>query len=157
MFVVIKYLANGQFDKVKARFVTDGRDQDPEMFPNKASPTVAIHSVFMVLGLAPTKPWRIVVKIDIKGAFIQMPMTGEDVYMKIDPKITKYVVGLFPQLAEMVEDDGCLYTQMLKAMYGCIQASALWYALIRKLLEDFGYVVSETDERKNFHIAAVCR
>ncbi len=45
MFVVIKYLANGQFDKVKARFVADGRDQDPEMFPNKASPTVAIHSV----------------------------------------------------------------------------------------------------------------
>ena len=86
MFVVIKYLANGQFDKVKARFVADGRDQDPEMFPNKASPTVA--SVFMVLGLAPTKPWRIVVKIDIKGAFVQTPMTGEDVYMKIDPKIT---------------------------------------------------------------------
>ena len=55
------------------------------------------------------------------------------------------MIGLFPQLAGMVEDDGCLYTQMLKAMYGCIQAIALWYALIRKLLEDFGYVVSKTD------------
>jgi hypothetical protein len=45
----------------------------------------------------------------------------------------------------MVEDDGCLYTKLLKAMYGCVQASALWYALIRKLLEDFGYAVSKTD------------
>jgi predicted SpoU family rRNA methylase len=34
---------------------------------------------------------------------------------------------------------------MLKAMYGCIQASALWYALIKKFLEDQGYQVSETD------------
>ena len=133
------------FDKMKARLVADGRDQDADMYPNKASPTVAIHSVFTVLGIAPTKPWRIVVKIDIKGAFIQTPMSGEDVYMKIDPKITKYVIKLFPKLAGMVEDDGCLYTKLLKAMYGCVQASALWYALIRKLLEDFGYAVSKTD------------
>jgi hypothetical protein len=34
---------------------------------------------------------------------------------------------------------------MLKAMYGCVQASALWYALIRYELEKLGYRVSETD------------
>ena len=51
MFVVEKYLACGKFDKVKARLVADGRDQDPEMFPNKSSPTVSIQSVLVFIGI----------------------------------------------------------------------------------------------------------
>jgi hypothetical protein len=145
MFVVEKYLACGEFDKMKARLVADGRDQDPVMYPDKSSPTVAVHSVFTALGLASGKPWRIVVKIDIKGAFVQTPMKGEPVFMKIDPRISRYVIRLFPELEEMLEGDGCLYTQLLKAMYGCIQASALWYALIKSFLVELGYECSETD------------
>jgi hypothetical protein len=76
MFVVEKYLASGEFDKTKARVVADGRDQDADMYPNKSSPTVAIHSVFTILGMAGSKPWQIVVKIDIKGAFLQTLMSG---------------------------------------------------------------------------------
>jgi len=51
MFLINKYLADGGFDKVKARLVADRRDQDPEMFPNKSSPTVAIQSVFTFSGV----------------------------------------------------------------------------------------------------------
>jgi hypothetical protein len=145
MFLVRKYLANGAFDKVKARLVADGRDQDPQLYPNKSSPTVAIHSVFTVLGLAATKSWRIVVKIDVKGAFVQTPMSGEPTYVRLDPKITKYAVSLYPEYAKWVEPDGCLYTILLKALYGCVQASALWYQLIRRFLEELLYVVSPTD------------
>jgi len=39
MFLVEKYLANGEYDKTKGRMVADGRDQDPAMFLNKSSPT----------------------------------------------------------------------------------------------------------------------
>jgi hypothetical protein len=74
MFVVNKYAANGGFEKVKARLVANGRDQDPAMYPNKSSLTVALHSVFTVLGMAAEKRWWIVVKVDIKGAFVQTPM-----------------------------------------------------------------------------------
>jgi hypothetical protein len=131
MFLVRKYLADGVFDKVKARLVADGRDQDPAMYPNQSSPTVAIHSVFAMLGMASTKPWPVIVKIDVKGAFVQTPMTGEPSYVKIDPKVTRAAVELYPKLAEYVEGNGCLYTLLLKALYGCVQASALWYALIK--------------------------
>jgi hypothetical protein len=116
------------------------------MYPNKASPTVAIHSVFTALGLMVSKEWPIVAKIDVKGAFVQTPMEGEPVYMKVDPKITRYVIKLFPDLAELVEGDGCLYTIMLKAMYGCIQASSLWYRFLKKFLEGLGYRICETDK-----------
>jgi hypothetical protein len=145
MFVVEKYLANGEFDKMKARLVADDRDQDAAMYPDKSSPTVAIHSVFTALGLASGKPWRIVIKIDIKGAFVQTPMRGEPVYMRVDPKISRYVIEMFPRLKEMLESDGCLYTLLLKAMYGCVQASALWYALIWGFVEELGYECSPTN------------
>jgi hypothetical protein len=76
---------------------------------------------------------------------VQTPMKGEPVYMKIDPKISWYVVNMFPELGDMLEEDGCLYTLLLKAMYGCIQASALWYELIKLFLVELGYECSETD------------
>ena len=38
-----------------------------------------------------------------------------------------------------------LSTLLLKAMYGCVQASKLWYNLLVKILGSRGYVVSETD------------
>jgi hypothetical protein len=146
MFVVEKYLATGEYEMTKARLVADSRDQDADMYPNKSSPTVALHSVFTVLGMASSKPWWIVVKIDIRSAFVQTPMSGEPVYVKLDPKITKYAVEFCLELKEYVEADGCLYVLLQKALYGCIQASALWYALTRSVLEDFGYDVSKTDQ-----------
>jgi hypothetical protein len=146
MFLVNKYDANGEFEKVKARLVADGRDQDPALYPNKSSPTVVIHSVFTVLGMAGEKRSRVVAKIDIKGAFLQTPMSGPPIYMKIYPKITKYAKELYPELDVFQWQDQCIYTVMLKAMYGCVQASALWYALIRSKIEKMGYVISETDK-----------
>jgi hypothetical protein len=34
---------------------------------------------------------------------------------------------------------------MLKAMYGCVQASLLWYKLLIQVLEGIGFEVSEVD------------
>jgi hypothetical protein len=52
---------------------------------------------------------------------------------------------MYPELDEFQWKDDSLYTIMLKAMYGCVQASALWYALIRYEIKKMGYQVSETD------------
>jgi len=56
MFIVEKRLADSSFDKMKAKLVADGRDQDVELHPDKSLPTVAVHSVYMALGLASGKP-----------------------------------------------------------------------------------------------------
>jgi hypothetical protein len=146
MFLVNKYLADGGFDKVKARLIADGRDQNPEMFPNKSSPTVAIQSVFTVLGLACQKHWQIVTKIDIKGAFVQTPMRGPPIYIKLDPNIIQFAKEMYPEFNEFIWKDACIYTVLLKAMYGFVQASALWYALIRSVIEEMGYTGGETDK-----------
>jgi hypothetical protein len=59
--------------------------------------------------------------------------------------VSKYAVELFPNLKKMLEADGRLYTVLLKAMNGCVQASALWYAMIKAELEKLGYSVGPTD------------
>jgi hypothetical protein len=95
--------------------------------------------------MACEKLWRVVVKIDIKGAFVQTPMKGPPIFMKLNGKVLKYAKELYPELEEYQWKDDCLYTVMLQAMYGCVQASALWYALIRYEIEKMNYLVSETD------------
>jgi hypothetical protein len=130
-----------------------------QLFTKLKALRLTIHSVLNVLGLAPTKPWRIIIKIDVKGVFVQMPMTGEPMYVKIDPKVTRFAVEMYLKLARYVESGACLYTLLLKALYGCVQASALWYALIKTELVEMGYEVGLTDlcvfiKQVGKHIAA---
>jgi hypothetical protein len=53
-------------------------------------------------------------------------MMGKPTFVKLDPKITKYAISLHPEFGAMVEDDGYLYTELLKALYGCVQAIVVW-------------------------------
>ncbi len=76
---------------------------------------------------------------------MQTPMSGEPTFMRLDKKVTRYVREMYPDLKDYIEQDGCLYVELLKAVYGCVQASALWYSLIRSTLESMEYQVSETD------------
>ena len=52
MFVFDKHLVDGIFDKCKGHVVLHGNEQDPEMYPDRSSPTVAIHSIFACLTVA---------------------------------------------------------------------------------------------------------
>lgn len=42
IFLVKKFLANGEFDKIKAGLVENGAQQKRELYPNKSSPTSGI-------------------------------------------------------------------------------------------------------------------
>ncbi len=128
MFLVNKYIPNGGFKKVKARLAADGWDQDAAMYPNKSSPTVALHSVFTVLGMAAEKSSRVVAKVDIKRAFVQTPMSGPPIFMRLDPNVVRYAKEMYPEFEEFQWKDASIFTVMLKAMYRCVKASALWYA-----------------------------
>ena len=72
-------------------------------------------------------------------------MEGPDVYMRIRRKVVAYLLVMYPEFAKYVQADGSIVTLLLKAMYGCVQASKLWYKLLIRVLTGVGYVVSETD------------
>ena len=145
MIVVEKFLASGEHDKWKGRLVADGRSQDRDLYPDKASPTLAIHSLFTVLAFYAGLIGYLMSKVDIKGAFVQTPMTGPPVYLRLNKKIASQVVQIYPEYKDFLQPDGSMLTQMLKAMYGCVQASSLWFALLTKVLLAHGYIASPTD------------
>jgi hypothetical protein len=120
--------------------VSHGNEQDSTLYPNKSSPTAAIHSLFTVLALYAGKTKYQMGKVDIKGAFVQTPM------MKLSKNVVKYVMEVFPEYQKYVTAEGVLYTRMLKAMYGCVQASRLWFEYLTKVLRAVGYKSASMDE-----------
>jgi hypothetical protein len=72
-------------------------------------------------------------------------MEGDPIYLHISSDIAKYIIEEFPFYKEFVTHDGTMYVKMLKAMYGCVQASLLWYKLLVKVLSGIGFSVSEVD------------
>jgi hypothetical protein len=146
IFLVEKFLADGQFDKIKARLVANGAQQKRELYPDKSSPTASIHSIFTCLALAAYIGNYKVAKVDVKGAYIQTEITGSPIYMKLDKRLTSMALEILPSLQKYVTAEGTLYTKLLKALYGCIQSGQLWYTKIRKVLRREGYIETPTDQ-----------
>ncbi len=85
LFTVEKLLANGDFDKMKSRFIANGNEQDQDVYPGCSSPTVAVHSIMTALAVAACNPCIKAAKIDVKGAFIQTKMVCPPVFIKCRP------------------------------------------------------------------------
>ena len=109
IFTVDKFLADGEFNKCKARIVLHGNEQDPNLYVDKSSPTVTIHSIFVCLAVAALHGITEVAKIDVKGAFIITPMEGPPVYMRCNPDLTQLIVEIYPELKQYVTKRGYLY------------------------------------------------
>jgi hypothetical protein len=50
--------------------------------------------------MACEKRWQVVIKIDIKGAFVQTPMAGPPIFMRLNGKVMKYAKELYQELEE---------------------------------------------------------
>jgi hypothetical protein len=73
-------------------------------------------------------------KVDVKGAFIQTEMSGPPVYNKLHRTLTEKVVKILLDLKKYVGEDCLLYYKLLKALYGFVQASKLWFEKLTKFL-----------------------
>lgn len=96
MFSVEKTLETGEHDKFKSRLVFDGSEQEAELFPDRSSPTAALHSLMACLAIAAKNGMKSIGKIDVKGAFIQTEMEGPDVYIQCDKNLTRLIVDVLP-------------------------------------------------------------
>jgi hypothetical protein len=66
-------------------------------------------------------------------------MTKESVYISIKTQVKNQVVHLFPKYRRFVDERGVMYSEMKKAVYGCIQARSMWFKLLINVLREFGY------------------
>ena len=146
MFLKDKYSASGVFDKFKARLVAGGEEKDKGLYENLSSPTAATSSVLTVAAIAASEG-RNVITIDIGGAFLNADIapTGIQVHMRLDRVMTQMLMQIDPTYQQYVEADGSMVVQLDKALYGCVEAAALWYADLRSKLEYDGFVANPYD------------
>ena len=66
-------------------------------------------------------------------------------YIRCDRNLTKLIIEVLPGIKWYVTKEGTLYCHLLKALYGCVQASKLWYDKLTKFLRTLGYEHLPTD------------
>jgi hypothetical protein len=139
MFTIEKFLANGEHDKFKARIVAHGNEQDTLLYPDQLSPTASMQASMACLAIAAYNRNFRLAKIDIKGAFIQTDMKGRPVFIRCNKKLTQLIVDIIPGIQRYICKDGTVYCRLLKALYGCVQVSKLWYEKLSSFLKLLGY------------------
>ncbi len=125
--------------------MSHGNEQDALLYPDRSSPTVNVHAIMTCLAIAACNRLYTLGKIDVKGVFIQTEMSGTPVYVKCTVKVREVILDMYPHLQEFVGSDKILYCQLKKALYGCVQASKLWYEKLHKFLQAQGYVRCDVD------------
>jgi hypothetical protein len=141
MFLKEKYLADtGELDKLKARLVGGGNYQSREDYGDIASPTVGLSHVFVVATLAAFER-RHVATLDIKGAYLNAHMPKEPekaLYMWLTRSASAIVIRDHPQFAPFIAPDGRIPVKLLRALYGTLEASKLWFDHITATLTQYG-------------------
>jgi hypothetical protein len=108
----------------------------------------------LIAGVIKAKEERDVMTCDIPNAFIQAYLPkkepGEDrVVTKITGVLVDMLVNINPELygpAVVLENQKkVLYVEVLKAIYGMLEAALLWYKTFRKDLKDNGFVFNPYD------------
>ena len=145
MFLKEEFLASGEFEKLKARLVAGGDQQDKTLYDDLSAPTLGTSSVFTLLCIAAHEGRKVTV-VDISGAYLSAEMnTGLTVHMRLDKNMTSIMVKLPPGYSKYVDNRGCVVVRLDKALYGCVESAALWYENLRQSLHLLGYKPNPID------------
>ena len=148
------FLVEKKTGEVKARTVGDGSTQRSWMGREEtSSPTVNTSSIF-VTATTDARERRSVATVDVPNAFIQTDMKKKDkdgyrYILKIRGTLVDMLVKLAPETyaPHVIVERGnkVLYLQTLKALYGMLQSSLLYYEKFRKAIEEQGFEVNKYD------------
>ena len=149
----LMFLVEKRDKTVKARTCANGSTQRKYTPKDEAaSPTAATDSI-LVTGTIDAKQRRDVMTLDIPNVFVQTEVPqekgDEKIIMKIRGQLVDMLVAMAPEIYAdyVVYENGqkVLYVQMLKALYGMMKASLLYYKKFRKDIEGDGYEVNPYD------------
>ena len=144
MFLKEKH-ASGEFEKLKARLVAGGDQQDESLYDDLSAPTVGTSSVFTILSIAAFENRKMSV-IDITGAFLNAGMdTGLPVHMRLDSKMPRITMKLAPEYWQYTDAKGCIVVKLDKVLYGCVESAALWYKNLRASFSALGHTPNQYD------------
>ena len=112
MFLMEKYLPNGEFEKLKARLVAGGNQQDKDLYDNLSSPTVPTSVVMTVFSIAAHEK-RSAVVIDIGCACLNASMnTGGTVHMRLDATMSRMMMKIDQHYNQFTDNRGCIVVRL---------------------------------------------
>jgi hypothetical protein len=139
IFLKEKYLASGEFERLKARLVAGGDQQDKDVSDDLSAPTVSTPAVFTLLYIAGNEGRKAAV-VDIGGAFLNAEMkTLVPVHMRLDKAMSDLLIRLQPSYGKYQDAKGCILVLLNRALYGCVESAALWYENLRDTMMSLGY------------------
>jgi Reverse transcriptase (RNA-dependent DNA polymerase) len=145
MFIHSKYNPDGTFNKLKARLIAGGDQQDKSIYDDLSSPTVATSSVFTVMAIAAHEGRKTAV-VDVGGAFLNARMVGTiPVHMRLDKTMTDFVIGLDKRYRRYTDAGGRVTVLLKRALYGCVESAGLWHANLCVTVGELGYIKNEVD------------
>jgi hypothetical protein len=110
MFLKEKLLANGDFDRMKARLLAGGNFVDARSVGETNASTVNPFTVFFMLNVAAQLSLELLTA-DIKGAYLIPDIvegSGQNTYVWIEKSLTDMFVKLYPNLRTYVYHNGKL-------------------------------------------------
>jgi len=111
---------------------------------------MAVKEAILITGVNEAKHLCDIMTLDIPNALVQMPIPqdGGKVINKIKEPLVNILCEICPGVYDnFVINEGkqkqkVLYVRMLKALYGMMIASVLYYKKIRKDIESIGFEVN---------------
>ena len=149
----LMFLTEKRDGRIKARACANGSTQrDYIDRDDAASPTAATDSI-LITGVIDAIQGRDVMTADIPNAFVQTNIDEKKVGHRVIMKIRGPLVDLLLELdaatyAPYVVYEGkskVIYVRMVKALYGLIIASLLYYKKFKKDIETIGFKVNPYD------------
>ena len=140
MFLKENFLPAGEFEKLKARLVAGGDQQDKTLYDDLSSPTVSTSAVLSVLSIAAYERRKVSV-VDITAAYLNAEIGKKvTVHMRLDQLISGLMTKLRPEYLRYLDHKGCVVVKLQRALYGCVESAALWHEHLFLTLNDLGYV-----------------
>lgn len=147
MFFKFKYKADGSFDKVKARLVANGDQQNPDFIGETYAHTVNPISVKTQLQITATEGMYLSA-YDIKGAFLlsKLDKTKDElIYIRVPSNVSSYWVKQYPHLQDYLSDKGCLTFELQRYIYGLAESPHKFNKLFDSTIKSLGFKQSKAD------------
>ena len=145
----LMYLKQKRCSRIKARGCADGRKQ--RVYKGKdetSSPTVSTEALFLSC-VIDAQEGRKVATVDIPGAFMHSEM-DEVLHLRLDGPMAELLCKVdkkkYRQYMYYEKKKPVLYVQLMRALYGTLQAALLfWINLSTFLTEELGFELNPYD------------
>ena len=149
VFLKEKQLANGDFDRMKARLVARGNFVDARSVGETNATNVNPLTVFFMLNVAAQYGLRLLTA-DIKGTYLITNIAeggGQTIYIDvwIEKSLTEMFVKLHPNLRTYVYHNGKLVFKLRKYLYGLPQAAYNFHQYLSESMKILGFVQLKSD------------